>query len=698
LKLIVAQGAGFCSGVRKAVDLVYEHTDGDIKLYSIGPLIHNAQAIAEMEKKGLVVEESVDNIDNGEVVIIRSHGVPEVIYEKLKAKDIKVIDATCHFVKKIHRLVSEYSQKGYAIIIIGQKEHPEVVGIMGWCSQDVYVLDNPDQTEALPTLSKACVVAQTTITHELWGEMIKSLSSKIEHLQVFNTVCNTTAERQKEAQTIAKMVSVMFVVGGKDSSNTRKLFEICKAACPDTIAIETASEIDATKLGDDKVIGITAGASTPDWVINEVLEKLNSINQKAFEQSVPHTDEQPSFVEDEVNIGTENRTELESAAKPHADKGEKHQMDNRNEVDSRQTDQHSEDYNSMADFHKTMVVLRPDEIVKGTVISVSSNEIIVNLGYKSDGILSADEVSPDTFKPGDVGEFEIIKVNDGEGNVILSRKSIEKRLAWERIEKSLNEGIELDGVCVEAVKGGVVASIFGSIRAFIPASQLSTEFVSDLSYFVGKTLRLKVLEIDKRRNRIVASQRVVLEAEKAMRRNVILDSIVEGQTIKGTVMRLTDFGVFVDIGGVDGLIRMPDLSWRRIAHPREVLKEGQQVEVLVLSVNREKEKVSLGYKQANPHPWDGIETRFAVGDIVTGKVARIAPFGAFIELEPGVDGLVHISQISRERVISVEKALSAGQTITAKILKVDPKEKKISLSIKEADKHDDSIDQETVAD
>lgn len=695
MKVIVAQGAGFCSGVRNAVDLVYENTDGDCKLYSIGPLIHNAQAIAEMKNKGLVVEESIDDIDSGEVVIIRSHGVPEELYEKLKAKDIKIIDATCHFVKRIHRLVSEYSQKGYAIIIIGQKEHPEVIGIMGWCSQNVFVLDDPSQIDALPKLPKACVVAQTTITHELWGEMIKNLSSKIEHLQVFNTVCNTTVERQREAQTIAKMASVMFVVGGKDSSNTRKLFEICKAVCPETFAIETASEIDATILGHDKVIGITAGASTPDWVINEVLEKINSIHNKTIEQSVPYSDEQ-SFAKDNVNDGSKNEAEQELVVKPDSDKGEKHQIDSGSEVDSRQTDQHSEDYNSMADFHKTMVVLRPGEIVKGTVISVSSNEIIVNLGYKSDGILSADEVSPNTFKPGDVGEFEIIKVNDGEGNVILSRKSIEKRLAWERIEKSLNEGIELDGVCVEAVKGGVVASIFGSIRAFVPASQLSTEFVSDLSSFVGKALRLKVLEIDKRRNRIVASQRVVLEAEKAMKRNVILDSIVEGQTIKGTVMRLTDFGVFVDIGGVDGLIRMPDLSWRRVAHPREVLKEGQQVEVLVLSINKEKEKVSLGYKQANPHPWDGIETRFAVGDIVTGKVARIAPFGAFIELEPGVDGLVHISQISRERVVSVEKALSAGQMITAKVLKIDPKERKISLSIKEADDHDHNIEPEMV--
>jgi len=691
LKVIVAQGAGFCSGVRRAVDLVYEYADGTSKLYSIGPLIHNAQAIAEMEKKGLVVEESLENIDSGGVVIIRSHGVPEEIYAKLQEKDIKIVDATCHFVKKIHRLVNDYSKKGYAIIIIGQKEHPEVIGIMGWCSDDVYVLDDPGQIEALPKLFKACVVAQTTINYDLWDEMIRGLSSRIDHLQVFNTVCNTTGERQMEAQMIAKMVSTMFVVGGKDSSNTQKLYEICKVECPDTFAIETALEIDTATLGQDKVVGITAGASTPDWVINEVLAKINSIYDKASEQAVPLTEEQSSSPEDQVNIETEDRVEQEFETESVVKTDEKHQLDGDGQEKS-VMEQNSDDFNTMADFHKTMVVLRPGEIVKGIVISVSANEIIVNLGYKSDGILPADEVLPNTFKPGDSGEFEIVKVNDGEGNVILSRKSIEQRLAWEKIEQSMNDGLEIQGVCVEAVKGGVVATIFGSIRAFVPASQLSTAFINDLSTFVGKPLRLKVLEIDKRRNRIVASQRVVIETEQAQNRKSLLDSIVEGQTINGTVMRLTDFGVFVDIGGIDGLIRMPDLSWRRIAHPREVVKEGQQVEVLVLSVNREKEKISLGYKQANPHPWDGIDTRFAEGDVVTGKVARIAPFGAFIELEPGVDALVHISQISRERVISVEKALSAGQMITAKILKIDSKQRKISLSIKEADKHDDASD------
>ena len=691
MKVIVAQGAGFCSGVRRAVDLVYEYADGTSKLYSIGPLIHNAQAIAEMEKKGLVVEESLENIDSGGVVIIRSHGVPEEIYAKLQEKDIKIVDATCHFVKKIHRLVNDYSKKGYAIIIIGQKEHPEVIGIMGWCSDDVYVLDDPGQIEALPKLFKACVVAQTTINYDLWDEMIRGLSSRIDHLQVFNTVCNTTGERQMEAQMIAKMVSTMFVVGGKDSSNTQKLYEICKVECPDTFAIETALEIDTATLGQDKVVGITAGASTPDWVINEVLAKINSIYDKASEQAVPLTEEQSSSPEDQVNIETEDMVEQEFETESVVKTDEKHQLDGDGQEKS-VMEQNSDDFNTMADFHKTMVVLRPGEIVKGIVISVSANEIIVNLGYKSDGILPADEVLPNTFKPGDSGEFEIVKVNDGEGNVILSRKSIEQRLAWEKIEQSMNDGLEIQGVCVEAVKGGVVATIFGSIRAFVPASQLSTAFINDLSTFVGKPLRLKVLEIDKRRNRIVASQRVVIETEQAQNRKSLLDSIVEGQTINGTVMRLTDFGVFVDIGGIDGLIRMPDLSWRRIAHPREVVKEGQQVEVLVLSVNREKEKISLGYKQANPHPWDGIDTRFAEGDVVTGKVARIAPFGAFIELEPGVDALVHISQISRERVISVEKALSAGQMITAKILKIDSKQRKISLSIKEADKHDDASD------
>jgi len=691
LKIIVAQEAGFCSGVRRAVDLVYEHTNENCKLYSLGPLIHNPQAISEMGKNGLVIEESIDNIESGEVVIIRSHGVPEEVYAKLKAKDIIVVDATCHFVKKIHRLVRDYSQKGYAIIIIGQREHPEVLGIMGWCSQDVYVLDDPIQIDTLPKLHKACVVAQTTISHDLWDEMIQSISTKVEQLQVFNTVCNTSGERQREAQLIANKVSTMLVIGGKDSSNTQKLYEVCKAVCPQTFMIETVLEIDAIKLEQDSVIGITAGASTPDWVIDQVIEKINNIYGSALAQTFPQQEEQIIAPECKVNIECDHNTDQTIVADIDEPADATFQSDS-DVKDNHIEQQNSDDFDSMADFHKTMVVLRPGEIVKGKVISVFTNEIIVNLGYKSDGILPAGEVLPHTFKPGDEGDFEIIKVNDGDGNVIISRKAIEKRLAWEKVEKSLNEGLEVEGQCIEAVKGGVVTNIFGFIRAFVPASQLSTEFINDLSSFVGKSLRLKVLEIDKRRNRVVASQRVVLEAERALKRKLLFDAIAEGQTIKGTVMRLTDFGVFVDIGGLDGLIRMPELSWRRIAHPREIVKEGQQIDVVVLSVNREKEKIGLGYKQLNPHPWDGIDTRFAVGDIITAKVARIAPFGAFVELEPGVDGLVHISQISSERVISVDRALKAGQEITVKILKVDPEQKKISLSIKEAIDSHDNID------
>jgi small subunit ribosomal protein S1 len=370
--------------------------------------------------------------------------------------------------------------------------------------------------------------------------------------------------------------------------------------------------------------------------------------------------------------------------------------------DNEKTDAESQESvteETMEDFD--IVSLRSGQIVKGTILSVSDDELIVNVGYKSDGIVTSDEVIleddqsslNEAFKEGDEIEVEVLKVNDGEGNVLLSQKNIVKHRIWKEIEEAFEGQKEVTGVGKEVVKGGLLANIKG-ITAFVPASQLSVRYVADLSTFVDEKLRLRIIETDKRRGRVVASQRVILEEEEAMKRRQVWESIEEGQRIKGEVKRLTNFGAFVDIGGVDGLIHISDLAWGHIKSPKQVVSEGQEVEVVVLSVDKERNRISLGYKQTLPHPWDNIEDKYPVGQIFEGKVVRIASFGAFVELEPGVDGLVHISQISNQRVNKVEDVLSVGQMVSVKILDVKPDERRISLSIREAAPEEEAPKQE----
>ncbi|MBE3101133.1 MAG: 30S ribosomal protein S1, partial [Firmicutes bacterium] len=418
-------------------------------------------------------------------------------------------------------------------------------------------------------------------------------------------------------------------------------------------------DIDRTLFSHNDVVGITAGASTPDWIIKEVLNKMNDINDELMEEQ---EQQQEAISQDKVlDIITDTPADEELT------------MDN-----------------------FKIVSLKPGQIVKGTILRVDINELIVNVGYKSDGIVPNDEIILDSdqklhdvFKEGDEIEVEVLMINDGDGNVLLSQKTIAKKLIWKEIEEIFKNQTEVAGIGMEIVKGGLIARVKG-ISAFVPASQLTTRYVEDLSTFVGQNLRLKILEIDKARSRIVASQKIVLEAADTERRQQVWENIQEGQKINGEVKRLTNFGAFVDIGGVDGLIHISDLAWGHINNPRQVVTEGQQIEVIVLSLDRDKNKIALGYKQTKPRPWDNIEEKYPVGQITKGKVVRIANFGAFVELEPGVDGLVHISEISDKRINKVEDVLKSGDIVSVKILDVKYKEQRISLSIREASVKEDT--------
>lgn len=711
MKVILATKAGFCFGVKKAVKTVYDNINEKNILYTLGPIIHNPFVVSDLENKGVLIADNIEDISNG-TVIIRSHGVAKELYNDIKNKGLDYIDATCPYVLRIHRIVEKFSGMGHDIIIIGEQNHPEVKGIIGWSESSAYVINEKEDIRSLPEIDKACVVSQTTIQIDKWDELIPLLRDKIAILEEFNTICYATTQRQNEAKELAKHADKMIVIGGKKSSNTKKLYNISKLYCENTFAVESADDFELNFFNKNDVVGITAGASTPDWIIKEVINKMmdfDKMNNDGMED-VKATEELTDNIEieetEDLSVTEDNdldsnddeledldSSDIDSAVGEESEDLSTEESEQENKSDDEdiveEDDSVSEEITTMEDFEETMVSLRKGQIVDGKIISVNDAELIVNIGYKADGILPLDEVVlnddeklSELYKEDDEIEVEVLKVNDGEGNVVLSQKSVERKKAWKLIEKGFEAGEEFTGICTETVKGGVIARING-VRSFVPASQLSDKYVEDLNVFVGQNLRLKIIELERGRRRVVASQRVILEEEAEAMRKELWEKIEEGQKINGVVKRLTNFGAFVDIGGVDGLIHISDLSWGHIDNPREVLTEEDNVEVIILSIDRERERISLGYKQTMPHPWDNVEDKYPTDAVVKGKVVRITTFGAFVELEPGVDGLVHISQVANRRIEKVEEELSIGQEIDVKVLDSNSENKRISLSIRE---------------
>ncbi len=638
MNLILAKSAGFCFGVNRAVEAVNKAIGTD-KIYTYGPIIHNKTVMDDFEKKGVKCINNIDDIKNG-TVVLRSHGVGKKIYDDLSLKGIKIIDGTCPFVKKIHNIVNDNYKKGYKIIIIGDKKHPEVEGINGWCENSAYILKTIDEAvEFEPNnYNKYCIVVQTTFRKSLFDDIVNVLKNKkIEHI-IFNTICSATSERQKEALQISSKVDAMLVIGDKKSSNTQKLFEICQNNCKKTINIETNSDLLLNIFDKNDKIGITAGASTPPAIIKEVIGNMN----EALNDAVKNTSEDGEL-----------------------------------------------SFQQLLDEH--LVTLHTGDIVTGTVIQISNEEVSVNLGYKSDGIITRGEYSSDVnaipskeLSVGDKIEVFVVRVNDGDGNVLLSRKRIESMKGFDDIQKAYDEKTPVEGKVTDVVKGGIIAVVNG-VRVFIPSSQVSNKFVDDLNVFKGETLSFNIIELDKNKRRIIGGRKALIEKEVQEKRDAVFSTLETGAKVKGTVSRITDFGAFVNLGGIDGLIHISEMSWGRITNPREILKEGDEVEVVVLDINKEKGKISLSLKNVTPNPWVLAAEKYAVGSVVEGKVVRMVPFGAFVELEAGVDGLVHISQIASKHVVKPEDELKIGDVIKVKVLEVNTEAKKISLSKKEAD-------------
>ncbi|MCC8169091.1 MAG: bifunctional 4-hydroxy-3-methylbut-2-enyl diphosphate reductase/30S ribosomal protein S1 [Oscillospiraceae bacterium] len=620
----VAKTAGFCYGVKRAVDGVYAAIESGKKIATIGSLIHNRQVIEDLASKGVYAYENVSDIPMDYTVVIRAHGVSKAVYELIG--DRECIDLTCPFVSKIHKIVEEHYKKGYQIVIVGDKNHPEVIGINGWCENSAYIIyDVNEQIDGNFTEKPICIVAQTTINRENFGEIVQNIKKACKSTLIFDTICNATKDRQKETDRLSKISDMMIVIGGRESSNTRKLYEISKRNCSETYHIEAVEDLPQKTYNK---IGITAVASTPSSIIEEVVKAMS-----------------------------ENLKNEESFAELFEQYGSK--------------------------------TLNNGDIIEGTVVEVHNNEVIVDLGgFKYNGQLAADQLTDDpslkpsdVVKEGDTIKVYVVGVNDGEGKVVLSRKKLVAMESWNKIKAAYESEEVLEGKIIKAVKGGVIALTEGS-QVFIPARQASERFVQDLQSLVGTTVNYKIIEVDERRKRVIGSVRVLLEAARKEREDKFWADVEIGKKYQGTVKSLTSFGAFVDIGGVDGLVHISELSWNKIKHPSEVVKEGDVLDVYIKDLNPETKKISLGFKKIEDNPWVIAQSKFNVGDVVKCKIVRMMPFGAFAEIIPNVDGLIHISQIADRRIGKPEDVLTIGEEVEAKITDAKWEEKKINLSIR----------------
>jgi len=626
VEIIISKHAGFCFGVERAINTALETIKNEEIVYSFGPLVHNQQVVDYLKDKGIITVDSIEDLKDKEVgaVIIRSHGLPKHTIEEIEKLGFKIVDCTCPFVKSVHKKVSEYSDKGYNISIIGDKDHPEVIGINGWCNNAAYIVNTVEDANNLEFMDKVCIVSQTTNNIDKFTEISKIVENKANEAIIFNTICNATRLRQESAVELAKEVDAMIVLGGKNSSNTKKLADVSRVYNKNVYLIESISEISLQELNKFNKIGITAGASTPDWIIKEAVRVMENFNKDEMMEAIDS-----SFKR--INRG---------------------------------------------------------DVLKGTVLYVTNNEVMVNINYKSDGIIQREELSKDSnvnpkemFKVGDEIDVYVLKLDDGEGNVVLSTKRVEYLKDWVKLEDKFKNDEIVEAKVKNTVKGGLIASVNG-INGFIPASQISVKFVKDLNQFVGKTLKCKIIDFDVEKKKLILSSKAVEKEERDKKKKNLWENIHENDIIKGRVQRITDFGAFVDVGGVDGLIHISDMAWYRIKHPSEVLKEGQEVEVKVLSIDKEKGKISLGLKQTLQEPWEEFIKNYKVGDVIEGEVVNLLDFGAFVRLINGVDGLLHVSQISNDHIEKPSDVLKIGDKIKVEIVDIDEENKKVNLSHK----------------
>ncbi|WP_268762234.1 bifunctional 4-hydroxy-3-methylbut-2-enyl diphosphate reductase/30S ribosomal protein S1 [Halarsenatibacter silvermanii] len=699
-----AEEAGFCFGVERAVEMAVKaaKSNDDGEVYTLGPIIHNPQVVNKLEKLGVRSAESLEQIDNG-VIIIRSHGVRPDLLKQARSRGLKIIDATCPFVKKAQENASHLVENGYQTLIYGDKDHPEVRGILGAADEKAVIIENEEMIDDMDFDDKVGIVAQTTKSPSSYRRLVSNLVSEIRELKVFNTICNTTQTRQKAALKLAGEVEVMFVIGGHNSANTTRLAEMCSRTNTPTYHIETEEDIEWSWLNNVQKIGVTAGASTPDWLIKEVIQAMSE-EEKDLEMETKENEEtELSEENEEVEVELEEeepvQEELEESdeaeeadqevnaeedveeEEAEAKQESEHEEEDETEVMEPTTQEEMMDANDLADIEK-------GELVEGTVVEINERGAYVDVNYKSDGFIPLRELSTtEVSDPHEVLDLDeevkvvVLTLEDEDGNMVLSRKRAEQEEAWESIQEAHENDEIIEAEITKEVKGGLVADV--GLRGFIPASHVAIGYVEDLSQYVGEELKLRVIEVDKSNNNVVLSHKEVLEEKREKQKEETLAELEEGQKVTGEVTKLVDFGAFVDLGGIEGLLHISEMSWGRIGHPSDVLSEGEDIEVKVLDVNREEERISLGLKQLLPDPWEEFAEKHYEGEIIEGRITKIVDFGAFMEIEDGIEGLIHISQLSERHVETPDEVVEVDEERKAKIINIDPEDKRVGLSLKE---------------
>jgi len=627
MEIILAKSAGFCFGVKRAVDLAFrtagEGKDEAAQVYSFGPIIHNEEVTARLERAGVRMvesEEELKKLPAGSRVIIRSHGVPRSVFRVMEEAGLIAEDATCPFVKNIHKIVSE-AKEDSAVLLIGNPGHAEVEGTLGWCSADAFVIDSEADVENLPDFPdrKLIVVGQTTYSLKKFQYLVELLQNKYYNIHVYRTICNATEKRQEETASLAKKVDAMIVIGGRHSSNTQKLYDISRQHCRNTYYIQTLNDLDLTCLESVGRVGITAGASTPNYIIKEVLDRMSELS---FEEMLQE---------------------------------------------------------------ETPVSIRPGQIVEGKVIGVKPDELVVDIHYKSDGVVTANEYSntpvdlTTVVKEGDPITVKVIKTNDGDGQVLLSYKRIASEKAYEELEEAFNNRTVLKGTVRQVLSGGLSVSV-SECRVFIPASLVSDTYEKDLEKFMNQEIEFILTEFNPHKRRIIGNRKALIIEKKKEAAKELFEKIKVGDVVEGTVKNVTDFGAFIDLGGADGLLHISEMSWGRVENPKKIFKVGDTVKAFIKNINGEKIALSLKFDDQNP--WINADEKYAIGTVVKGRVARMTDFGAFIVLEPGIDALLHVSQIALDHVEKPSDVLKTGQEIEAKVVDLKLADKKISLSIK----------------
>lgn len=653
MSIVVADTAGFCFGVNRAVNMVNKLLAAGKKVYTLGPIIHNKQMVDELASQGVEIAEKPEDVTNGATLVIRSHGVPLDVIDRINLLKLDYANATCPFVSKIHKIVNEASKKGKRVLIAGDENHPEVKGIRGNCISESYVFKNLDELKKLVKSNNfdnnmdTIIVAQTTFSVEEWQNCLNFFKKVCTNATIFDTICNATSDRQKEAEKLSKSSDLMIVIGGRHSSNTVKLKDICEKNCK-TFLIETADELPLNALKEDSCIGVTAGASTPAIIIKEVLKTMSDVL-------------------------------------------------NSNEVNE---EDNNENFEEM--LEESLKNLNTDDKVHGVVVGISPNEVYVDVGRKQAGFIPANELSSDPnakiedlVKVGDEMDLLIMRVNDQEGTIMLSKKRLDAIKGWEKIVEANEKGEKVKGTVLNVVRGGLIAVTSDGLRVFIPASQATDNRNEPLENLLKKEVEFKIIEVNKSRRRAVASIRAVLKDKKNELTQKFWETAEVGAHYKGTVRSLTSYGAFVDIGGIDGMIHISELSWSRIKHPSDVVKVGDIVDVYIKDLDKEHNKISLGYKREEDNPWVILKRDYPVGTIIDTEIVGLTSFGAFAKILPGIDGLIHISQIADKRVEKPQDELKIGQKVKAVITDIDFDKKRISLSMRKLlEKKEDSDNSE----